>query len=229
MSVLPAPRLEDTPGHTGEGVTAPWPGRWLPTGAAPIAHRWHHPSTSDALQKQRQPLDTASHDPRRHRPTLGGFPPPSRPSQMPASKGVGSRAPPGQRGSPSPLHALAVRPGIPAHSPELSSAGRWGRQQPSVPHPGANPRPLLKPPSTLQSPPHRAPGWGGDTHTTHPTSPSPSHLLPWLGEGPGLAAAPARARGIRALFTAEIRVLFKEHANQSEQTAWALPAAAAAV
>lgn len=156
-------------------MTAPWPGRWLPTGTAPITHCHQGLAPSQHLGCPPEAVAAPRHSKPRPQATqahTGGFstPFPTFPNASIKGSGQQSPPPPGQHGSPSPLHALAVRPGIPAHSPELSSAGCWGRQQPSVPHPGANPRPLLKPPSTLQSPPHRAPGrgWRGTPPIPHP-------------------------------------------------------------
>lgn len=85
---------------------------------------------------------------------LRGFP--SSPGHR-QGKAAGSRASLGSTGPPSPLHVLALCPGIPAHSLELSSAECWGRQQPVGPQAAASPHPLPKPPSTPQSPPRPIP------------------------------------------------------------------------
>lgn len=103
---------------------------------------------------------------------------------------------------PSPLRALAWRPGIPAHSPELSSAGQpcWGLRG----------RTSCRPPPRNQASPHRCPpapymvpllgaSWGyrGQAKVLLWIGPHPICCqCAGLGDGMGLAAAPAWAQGI---------------------------------
>lgn len=213
-------------------MTAPWPGRWLPTGTAPIAHRHQGLAPSQHLGCPPEAVAAPRHSkpqPQATQAHTGGFSTPFPTFPNASIKGSGQQSPPPPRAARVPL--ASPRPGRaprnPSTFPRAELSRVLGEAAALCPPPGSQPSPPVKAPQHLAEPPTSCAWLGMEGHPTQPTS--PSHLLPWLGEGTGLAAAPAWARGIRALFTAEIRVLFKEHANQSEQTAWALPAAAAAV